>query len=127
MAHSKYIQALFGSGLVADMVMENLRKDLIGDLVSLLSSAYSAYGGSSYERMKKSVNAKNIISKRLPEDLDEFGLSTNFAFIIHIILALSTKSEAHFILWFTRNELTFLDKLKVQKIMKLFVEVKDQV
>jgi hypothetical protein len=127
MACSKYVVAAFGAGLVSDIIIEHLHKELIGNLVPLLASVYSIYSGSSYRAATKCVNAKNLIIGCLPEALDKDGLDTNNIFLYRIILTLSTKSELRFIEWYTRDELSFLDKLKIKRVMKLFLEVKDKV
>jgi hypothetical protein len=127
MACSKYVEAVFGTGLVSNIIMEHLHKDLIGDLVPLLVSVYSIYNGNSYRVATKCLNAKNIIIRRLPEALDKDGSDTNNILLYRIILTLSTKSEFRFIEWYTRDDLSFLEKLKIKRIMKLFLEVKDKV
>jgi hypothetical protein len=127
MAYLKYVEAAFGAGLVSDIIMEHLHKDLIGDIVPLLVSVHSIYNGNSYRAATKCLNAKNLIMGRLPEALDKDGSDTNNIFIYRIILTLSTKSEFRFIEWYTRNDLSFLEKLKIKRVMKLFLEVKDKV
>jgi hypothetical protein len=127
MACSKYVEAVFGAGLVSSTVMDYLCKDLVGDLASLLASVYAVYGGSSYQSMIKSLKAKNIVSKRLPENLDDNGLDVSYSLIFHIMLALSNMSENRFVEWFTRDDLSHLEKLKVKRIVKLFLEVQGQV
>jgi hypothetical protein len=107
--------------------MEHLRKDLIGDLVPLLVSVHSIYSGTSYKAATKCLNAKNAIIGRLPDAFDDEGLDTNNIFLYRIIMNLSNKDETQFTKWYTRNDLSFLDKLKVKRIMKLFLEVKDTV
>jgi hypothetical protein len=127
MACSKYVEAMFGAGLVSDIIMEHRRKDLIGDLVPLLVSVHSIYGGTSYKIAMKCLNAKNAIIGRLPDAFDDEGVDTNNIFLYRVIINLSTKSETQFIEWYTRNDMSFLDKLKVKRIMKLLLEVKDTV
>ena len=127
MACTKYVETVFGSGLVSDIIMEHLRKDLIGDLVPLLVSVHSIYSGNSYKMAMKCLNAKNAIIGRLPDAFDDEGLDTNNIFLYRIIMNLSYKDETQFTKWYTRNDLSFLDKLKVKRVMKLFLEVKDTV
>jgi hypothetical protein len=127
MACSKYVEAMFGAGLVSATVMDYFCKDLVGDLASLLASVHAVYGGSSYQSMIKSLKAKNIVSKRLPENLDDNGLDVKYSLLFHIMLALSIMSENRFVEWFTRDDLPYLEKLKVKRIVKLFLEVQGQV
>jgi hypothetical protein len=127
MACSKYVVAVFGAGLVSDIIIEHLHKELIGNLVPLLTSVYSIYSGNSYRAATKCLNAKNLILGRLPEALDKDGSDTNNIFLYRVILTLSTKSEFRFIEWYTRDDLSFLEKLKIKRVMKLFLEVKDKV
>lgn len=127
MACTKYVEAVFGAGLVSDSVMEYLRKDLVGDLASLLVSVHAAYAGRSYERMMKSLRAMKVIRNRLPESLDKFDLDTNYPLIMHIMLAMSVMGETSFVEKFTRSDMAFLEQLKVKRIMRLFLEVEGQV
>ena len=127
MACSKYVEAAFGVGLVSDIIMEHVQQDLMGDIVPLLASVHSIYNGSSYRAATKCLNAKNLIIGRLPEALDKDGSDTNNIFLYRIILTLSTKSEFRFIEWYTREDLSFLEKVKIKRVMKLFLEVKDKV
>jgi hypothetical protein len=127
MAYSKYVEAKFDAGLVSDIIMEHLHNDLIGNIVPLLVSVHSIYSGNSYKTVIKCQKAKNAIIRRLPEALDKNGLDTNNIFLYQVILTLATKSENNFIKWYTRNDLSFLDKLKIKRVMKLFLEVKDEV
>lgn len=129
MACTKYVEAVFGAGLVSDTVMECLRKDLVGDLASLLAAVYSAYGGKSFNRMMKSLRAKNMICEHyiLPESLDQFDLDTNKPLVMHIMVHMALVGEASFVEHFTRGDMSLLEQLKVKRIVRLFLEVEGQV
>lgn len=124
MAYATYVEAVFGAGLVSDTIMEHLRQDLIGDLGALLASVYAVYGGGSAERMLKSLKAKSLIEDRLPVEYDEHSLRVPHN-ISTIMVFMSRMSESRFVEEFTQNDMSFLDQLKVKKIMQLFLEVKD--
>jgi hypothetical protein len=120
MACFKFVEAAFGPGLVTDTIMYYREVDLIGDLPKLLSDVFAVYAGHNYETMFRALKAKNAIVSRLPESLDGTSFST-----FRVLLALSSMSESKFVAHFTDDELSFADKLKAKKIMRLMLEVKD--
>jgi len=129
MACVKYVEAVFGSGLVADTIMYHLKEDLNRDLSKLLSDVHASFSwvgmtnpGLKYNLMLKSRAVLFAVRDSLPQDVPEdFGFHS-------LLVTLNCLNESQFVACFTREEdMSFLDKLIWKRVLTLMLERKDTI